>query len=193
MASARDLAQKRAGKRLNTHMFSEQTVTDMAQMVKNSSFACHELSEPLGTLQMYRKGHSLPYISKSPKKNTLNCSNSHGPLLGFTTERTHDVSMNRCVFAEQWVYQVVFFKSFFFKWSKNNKIQHVWFFFKLTVVCSCLVMPVFGSELSSSVLHLKTEENKHTGFDFLHSTSCWLDRSPPSLPRPHRAQVRLHT
>lgn len=53
VASARDLAQNRAGGRLDTHMFSEQTVTDMAQMVKNSSFACHELSEPLETLQMY--------------------------------------------------------------------------------------------------------------------------------------------
>lgn len=52
VASARDLAQNRAGD-LDTHMFSEQTVTDKAQMVKYSSFACHELSEPLGTLQMY--------------------------------------------------------------------------------------------------------------------------------------------
>lgn len=53
MASARDLAQNRAGECLDTHMFSEQTVTDMAQMVKNSSFACIELSEPLETPQIY--------------------------------------------------------------------------------------------------------------------------------------------
>lgn len=43
---------------------------------------------------------------------------------------------------------------------------------------------MFGSELSSAVLHVKPEEDKHTGFYFLHSTSCWLDRSPPPSPEP---------
>lgn len=53
MISARDMANYEAGEHLNTYMFSEQAVTNVPQMVKNSSFACHELSKPLGTLQMY--------------------------------------------------------------------------------------------------------------------------------------------
>lgn len=53
MTSARDMAKHKAGEHLNTQKFSEQAVTNMAPMVKNSSFACRELSKPLGTLQMY--------------------------------------------------------------------------------------------------------------------------------------------
>lgn len=92
MISARDMANYEAGEHLNTYMFSEQAVTNVPQMVKNSSFACHELSKPLGTLQMYWKGHILPYISRSPaEKNTLDCNKRYKPFHDFTREHMMDM------------------------------------------------------------------------------------------------------